>query len=112
MLPIVISTQKCLVHSRLWLLPHLSYSLRKKERAALESLLAGGGVSGQEGQIGLAGIVVKEKILPGVAELGDAVRAAHGHHAPNPCHRKCSGATGETFSRERRSGYGSTAMRR
>ena len=59
--------------------------------------VAVGGMPGQEGELGLAVFAVKEEIAPKVAALRDGVRAAHGHHASNTCHRKDSGSTGGKF---------------
>ena len=56
---------------------------------------------GQEGEVGLAVFVVKEEIAPKVAALRDGLRAAHGHHASNACHRKDSGSMGGKFSGKR-----------
>jgi hypothetical protein len=66
-----------------------------------DAQLAISGVSGQQGQVGLAVFVVKEEIAAEVAALGDVVRAAHGHHSTNACHQNYSGATGGKFSRKR-----------
>jgi hypothetical protein len=68
---------------------------------AEDAQLAICGVCGQESQVGVAVFVFQEKITAKVAALGDMVRAAHGHHASNACHRKYSGSTGGRFSRKR-----------
>ncbi len=49
---------------------------------------------GQEGEVDSAVFAVKKETAPKVAALRDLVRAAHGHHASNACHRKDRGSTG------------------
>ena len=50
-----------------------------------------GGISSEEAQVSGTVLVVEEDVAAEIAALGDVVRAAHGYHALELCHREYSG---------------------